>query len=143
MVIFDADLDEEKIRSDIESRLAGLEKAGAERGYVDVWGKRRLAYEINHKIEGYYVVFQFRSEPDGFAEMDRSLSPCRRNNSPQDLETSGVLLWAPEECSRKCWRPISRRWPKWLIGNNITVVGNLTRDPEMRFTPSGLWPTAG
>lgn len=40
---------------------------------VDVWGKRRLAYEINDEKEGYYVVLKFKSEPTYPKEIDRVL----------------------------------------------------------------------
>lgn len=38
---------------------------------VDEWGKRRLAYEIDHKTEGYYVVVDFQSESEFPAELSR------------------------------------------------------------------------
>lgn len=38
---------------------------------VDEWGKRRLAYEINYEVEGYYVLFNFESDPSFPAELDR------------------------------------------------------------------------
>jgi small subunit ribosomal protein S6 len=74
MIIFDADLDAETIRSAVERSLALIESKGAERGAVDLWGKRRLAYEIDHRSEGYYVVLQARSEPAAMEELGRSLS---------------------------------------------------------------------
>jgi small subunit ribosomal protein S6 len=74
MVILDADLDEETIRANVERWLQSLEARGAERGYVDFWGKRRFAYEIGHRTEGYYVVFQARAEPAAMDELHRVLS---------------------------------------------------------------------
>jgi small subunit ribosomal protein S6 len=74
MIILDADLDEETIRANVERWLQSLEARGAERGYVDFWGKRRFAYEIGHRTEGYYVVFQARSEPAAMDELHRVLS---------------------------------------------------------------------
>jgi small subunit ribosomal protein S6 len=74
MVILDADLDEETIRANVERWLQSLEARGAERGYVDFWGKRRFAYEIGHRTEGYYVVFQARAEPQAMDELHRVLS---------------------------------------------------------------------
>jgi small subunit ribosomal protein S6 len=56
MIIIDADLEEETIRAAVERWLQLIESNGAERGHVDFWGKRRLAYEIKHKVDGYYVV---------------------------------------------------------------------------------------
>ena len=47
MIILDADLEEETIRAAVERWLQLIESRGAERGHVDWWGKRRLAYEIS------------------------------------------------------------------------------------------------
>ncbi len=74
MIILDADLEEETIRSTVERWLQLLESRGAERGHVDFWGKRRLAYEIKRKAEGYYVVLQARAEPQAMDELHRVLS---------------------------------------------------------------------
>jgi small subunit ribosomal protein S6 len=74
MIILDADLDEETIRANVERWLQSLEARGAERGYVDFWGKRRFAYEVKHRTEGYYVVFQARAEPAAMDELHRVLS---------------------------------------------------------------------
>ena len=52
MIILDADLDEETIRAAVERWLTLIESNGAERGHVDWWGKRRLAYEINARRMG-------------------------------------------------------------------------------------------
>ena len=38
---------------------------------VDVWGKRRLAYPINYKTEGYYVLVNFESQAEFIAELER------------------------------------------------------------------------
>lgn len=74
MVILDADLEEETVRSSTERWLQLIESKGAERGYVDHWGKRRFAYELKHRWEGYYVVFQAKSEPAAMDELSRVLS---------------------------------------------------------------------
>src|SRR5947209_15936180 len=74
MIIVDADLDEETIRAAVERWLQLIESKGAERGHVDFWGKRRLAYEVRHKAEGYYVVLQARAEPPAMDELHRVLS---------------------------------------------------------------------
>ncbi|MEY3361044.1 MAG: hypothetical protein RL531_763 [Actinomycetota bacterium] len=74
MVIFDADLEEETIRSSVESSIKLIESQGAVRGPLDVWGKRRFAYEIKHRWEGFYVVFQAKAEPAAMDELNRTLS---------------------------------------------------------------------
>jgi small subunit ribosomal protein S6 len=74
MVIFDADLEEETIRSAVARYLQLIESRGAEPGQTDFWGKRRFAYELKHRWEGYYVVFQAKSEPVAMDELHRTLS---------------------------------------------------------------------
>jgi len=74
MVIFDADLDEETIRSAVARYIQLIESKGAQPGQTDFWGKRRFAYELKHRWEGYYVVFQAKAEPAAMDELHRTLS---------------------------------------------------------------------
>jgi small subunit ribosomal protein S6 len=74
MVIFDAELEEETVRSAVERYVALIESKGAQRGAVDFWGKRRFAYELKHRTEGYYVVFQAKADPPAMDELHRVLS---------------------------------------------------------------------
>jgi len=73
MVIFDAETDEDAIRSTVEGHRKALQKAGAELGHVDFWGKRRFAYRMKHRWEGYYVVLQAKAEPAAMDELHRNL----------------------------------------------------------------------
>jgi small subunit ribosomal protein S6 len=74
MVIFDADLEEEAVRSAVDRATQLLQSRGAELGFVDFWGKRRFAYRLKHRWEGYYVVLQAKSEPAAMDELNRALS---------------------------------------------------------------------
>ena len=74
MVIFDAELDEETIRSAVARYTQLIESKGAQPGAVDFWGKRRFAYELKHRWEGYYVVLQAKAEPAAMDELHRVLS---------------------------------------------------------------------
>jgi small subunit ribosomal protein S6 len=74
MIILDADLEEETVRSAVERYRAVIEAKGAEPGFVDFWGKRRFAYEVKHRWEGYYVVLQAKAEPAAMDELHRVLS---------------------------------------------------------------------
>jgi small subunit ribosomal protein S6 len=74
MVIFGADLEEETIRSAVGRYLELIRSKGATPGQVDYWGKRRFAYELKHRWEGYYVVLQARAEPDAMHELHRVLA---------------------------------------------------------------------
>jgi small subunit ribosomal protein S6 len=72
MIIFDADLDEAVIQGQIDAVRSHVESRGGRIAKTDRWGRRRLAYEINHKSEGFYVVFELLAE-GGVDDLDRSL----------------------------------------------------------------------
>ncbi len=74
MVILDADLEEDDVRASIDRATQLIQSRGAELGYVDFWGKRRFAYRLKHRWEGYYVVFQAKAEPAAMDELNRTLS---------------------------------------------------------------------
>jgi small subunit ribosomal protein S6 len=73
MVIVDAGLDDEVIRNMIARATTLITQQGGQVGKVDRWGKRRFAYEVNHKSEGYYAVIETNAEPAVMAELDRML----------------------------------------------------------------------
>lgn len=68
--IVDASLDEEAIKAVVE-KFTNLIAANGTVETVDEWGKRRLAYEIDDKTEGYYVLVDFTSDADFPKELDR------------------------------------------------------------------------
>ena len=68
--VLDAALSEEEITA-LQEKFTSLIAANGEVEKVDVWGKKRLAYEINYKTEGYYVLVNFTSSPDFPRELER------------------------------------------------------------------------
>ena len=70
MFIVDVEGGETAIKTTVD-KFTGLISSNAEIVEVTEWGKRRLAYAINDKPEGYYVVVTFKSEPAFPAELDR------------------------------------------------------------------------
>ena len=72
MYIIDALLEEEQIAA-LVSRFKELIEANGTINELDEMGKRRLAYLIDDKPEGYYVLIKFTSGPDFPAELDRVL----------------------------------------------------------------------
>lgn len=74
MVILDPSLDERTVAPSLENFLNVIRTAGGTVEKVDVWGKRRLAYEINKHGEGIYALLELNSEPDAVKELDRQLS---------------------------------------------------------------------
>ncbi len=75
MVILDPDLEERTVAPSLEQYLNNVVvKDGGSVGSVDVWGRRRLAYEINKNAEGIYAVIELQAEPATVKELDRQLS---------------------------------------------------------------------
>jgi small subunit ribosomal protein S6 len=74
MVIFDASLEEEAVRALVDRFTKQLTTAGARSVKADVWGKRRLAYPVRHRNEGYYVVIEANAEPTALSDLDRQLT---------------------------------------------------------------------
>lgn len=73
MIILDPEVDDRQVTSALE-RFLGVIKAGkGSVDNVDVWGRRRLAYEIKKRAEGIYVVVNFTADPATAKEMDRQL----------------------------------------------------------------------
>ena len=71
MVILDASLEEDAIRAVLDRATDVIRNNGGTPGRVDRWGKRRFAYELHHRWEGYYVLMEATAEPAAMAELDR------------------------------------------------------------------------
>ena len=74
MVILDPDLEEKTIAPSLDTFLNVVKGDGGSVERVDIWGRRRLAYEINKKTEGIYAVINLTATPTAVAELDRQLS---------------------------------------------------------------------
>lgn len=74
MVILDPDLEERTVTPSLEQFLSVVRNGGGTVERLDVWGRRRLAYEINKKAEGIYAVVDLNAEPDVVKELDRQLN---------------------------------------------------------------------
>ncbi len=73
MVILEAGLEEDAIRATIDRSTKLIAANGGTPGKVERWGKRRFAYEVQHRSEGYYVLIEATAEPAAMAELDRML----------------------------------------------------------------------
>ena len=73
MVILDPELEERTIAPSLERFLTVVTPGG---GTVktEIWGRRRLAYEIKKQVEGIYAIVTIQSEPAAVAELDRQLN---------------------------------------------------------------------
>lgn len=73
MVILDPEIDERTVGASLDTYLNVVRQDGGTVENVDVWGRRRLAYEINKKPEGIYAVVDLKAEPATVKELDRQL----------------------------------------------------------------------
>jgi small subunit ribosomal protein S6 len=74
MVILDPSLEERTVAPSLDTYLNVVRNDGGTVENVDVWGKRRLAYEIAKNPEGIYAVVTLTAEPATIKELDRQLS---------------------------------------------------------------------
>ncbi|MCK0116003.1 SSU ribosomal protein S6P [Isoptericola sp. CG 20/1183] len=73
MVILDPEVEERTVAPSLEKLLTVVKTEGGTVDNVDIWGRRRMAYEINKRAEGIYAVVDFTSTPDTAKELDRQL----------------------------------------------------------------------
>jgi small subunit ribosomal protein S6 len=73
MVILDPNLDERTVAPSLDTFLNVVRQDGGKVDKVDVWGKRRLAYEIAKHAEGIYAVVDINATPATVSELDRQL----------------------------------------------------------------------
>jgi len=74
MVILDPSLEERTIEPSLDKYLNVIRTDGGTVDNVDVWGRRRLAYEIKKNAEGIYAVITIKAEPATVKEFDRQLT---------------------------------------------------------------------
>ena len=74
MVILDPSLEERTVGPSLDKYLNVIRKDGGSVESVDIWGRRRMAYEIKKNQEGIYAVINLSAEPDSVKELDRQLT---------------------------------------------------------------------
>lgn len=74
MVLIDSEVDERQVPALVEKHLEVITKGGGTVDNQDIWGRRRLAYDINKKSEAIYAVLQVTAEPAIVSEMDRLMT---------------------------------------------------------------------
>jgi len=71
ILIVDCTLEEEAQKNVVEKLIKQITDGGCEIEKVDEWGKKRLAYPIDYKTDGYYVMVTFKAAPTFIAELER------------------------------------------------------------------------
>jgi small subunit ribosomal protein S6 len=74
MIILEPGLEERTVQPSLDQFLRVVKTGGGSVQKVDVWGRRRLAYEIDKKSEGIYAVVDLTADPDTVKELDRQLN---------------------------------------------------------------------
>ena len=73
MVILDPEIEERTVAPSLDKYLSVVTTAGGTVDNIDIWGRRRLAFDIAKKSEGIYAVVDFTATPDTAKELDRQL----------------------------------------------------------------------
>ena len=74
MIILDPSLEERTVQPSLDQFLKVVSGGVGKVDKVDIWGKRRLAYQIEKKSEGFYAVVDLMAEPTTVLELDRQLN---------------------------------------------------------------------
>ena len=74
MVILDPDVEERTVAPALDQFLSVVKKDGGNVEKVDIWGRRRMSFEIAKKSEGIYAVVDLQAEPATVKELDRQLN---------------------------------------------------------------------
>jgi len=73
LYIVRADLDDDKVQDAVKRVNTLIERSGGTPDGTNLWGKRKLAYDVKHQKEGSYVLQDFRLDPDRVPELEASL----------------------------------------------------------------------
>ncbi|MFC7879351.1 30S ribosomal protein S6 [Isoptericola sp. NPDC057391] len=73
MVILDPEVEERTVAPSLDKYLSVISTEGGSVDKVDIWGRRRMAYDISKRSEGIYAVVDFTSTPATAKELDRQL----------------------------------------------------------------------
>lgn len=73
LYIVRADLDDDKVQDAVKRVNTLIERSGGSPERTNLWGKRKLAYEVKHQKEGAYVLQDFKLDPNRVGELESSL----------------------------------------------------------------------
>ena len=74
MVILDPDIEERTVAPSLDQFLTVVKTDGGSVEKIDIWGRRRMSFEIDKKSEGIYAVVDLQAQPATVAELDRQLN---------------------------------------------------------------------
>src|SRR6195952_4567759 len=95
MIILDPDLEERTVAPSLDTFMNVIRQGGGTVEKVDIWGRRRLSFEIKKKAEGIYAVIDISAEPASVIELDRQL------NLNESVLRTKVLRPIPQKAKSK------------------------------------------
>ena len=101
MVIFDPEVDERQVAPKLDGFLKVITTDGGTIDNVDIWGRRRLAYEIKKKAEGIYAVVNFTATSEATQELDRQLKLNEQIMRTKVLRAEEAIARVAAEAQRK------------------------------------------
>jgi small subunit ribosomal protein S6 len=112
MVILNPEIDERQVGANLDKFLKVITTDGGTIENIDIWGKRRLAYEIQKKTEGLYAVVAFTATSAATQELDRQLKLNEQVMRTKVLRAEEAIalieserVRAEEKAARKAARP--------------------------------------
>lgn len=96
--IVKSDAGDELIKAFIQKATGSLESGGGKLTKMDEWGRRRLAYPIQKKNEGYYFVMEYQSAPEVSKEIERLM---KLNENVLRYQTVRIITTKPPKLSKK------------------------------------------
>jgi small subunit ribosomal protein S6 len=110
MVILDPSIDERTVAPSLDRFLGVIRNDGGTVDKVDIWGRRRLAYEIKKHSEGIYAVVNLTATPAATQELDRQLGLSEAVLRTKVLRADEAVTTA--ESSRPIDRPVEPEQPR-------------------------------
>ena len=101
MVILTPEIDERQVAPTLDKFLKVITNDGGSIDKVDIWGKRRLAYEIQKKNEGIYAVVNFTATSEATQELDRQLKLNEQIMRTKVLRAEEAIALVASEAVRK------------------------------------------
>ncbi|GAA1977048.1 30S ribosomal protein S6 [Microbacterium pumilum] len=100
MVILSPEIDERQVAPSLDKFLKVITNDGGSIDKVDIWGKRRLAYEIEKKTEGIYAVVNFTATSAATQELDRQLNLSETIMRTKVLRAEEAIAMVAAEAER-------------------------------------------
>ena len=139
MVILDPEIDERTVAPSLDKFLNVIRNDGGSIDKVDVWGRRRLAYEINKKTEGIYAVVALTANPDATVELDRQLKlseAVMRTKVLRAEEAIAQVAEAAKLSAEKAARKAAAPAKASAAAGTATKAADVAAAPATTATPS-------